>query len=336
MRLRILHVPDCPNLARLEHAIDEALTGDRHDVEVVRHVVGTPEEAAATGMTGSPTLLVDGIDPFAEPGAVPSLSCRLFRSADGAVQDVPSVAELRRVLGIVTDGLPSRIGSGSRPVGQPGAEVVPGPAAVLSTWRERTTPTDPAERAVHRAVLRAFAAGAPPSPAELDRAAAPFGVPADSVLTRLHATDVIRLGPDGRIRVAYPFSAVPTRHRVRLARAVDVYAMCAIDALGMPAMLGVDTVFTTSDPTNGAPITVAVTTGQSVWEPAAAVAFVGARPGGGPSADTCCDYLNLFVDRPTATAWAAANPLVSGEILDGADAELLGRRIFGELLGGHR
>ena len=35
------------------------------------------EEAARYGMQGSPTILIDGRDPFAEPGAAASLSCRL-------------------------------------------------------------------------------------------------------------------------------------------------------------------------------------------------------------------------------------------------------------------
>ncbi|MDX8141531.1 alkylmercury lyase family protein [Lentzea sp. BCCO 10_0061] len=284
-------------------------------------------------MTGSPTLLVDGVDPFAERGAVPSLSCRLFRDEHGRVRNVPSVSELRRGLGIATDKLPSLSDSGRHPLDERGAEVTPGPAAVLITWRERTTPTDPAERAVHHAILRAFATnGAPPSPAELDQVAAPFDVLADSVLARLHTTDVIRLDPDGHIQVAYPFSGIPTRHRVRLADVVDTFAMCAIDALGMPAMLDVDAVITTSEPATGHLITVTVTDARSRWEPETVVAFVGARPGDGPSADSCCDYLNLFTDRLTAQAWATAHPGVAGEILDGTDAEILGRKIFGELL----
>jgi hypothetical protein len=58
------------------------------------------------------------------------------------------------------------------------------------------------------------------------------------VLTALHDIDAIRLDPDGQIAVAYPFSATPTRHRVRIGGHVDVYAMCAIDSLGVAAMLG--------------------------------------------------------------------------------------------------
>ena len=319
MRLEILHVPDCPNLSALEQRLGEALTASRQGAALSRRVIDTAKAAAAAGMTGSPTLLVDGIDPFAEPGTSPSLSCRLYRGADGRVDGAPSVAALRRALG----------SAGQRC----GTDEARGSAAALSTWRSRAAPADPAERAVHQAILQAFAtAGSPPVPAELDRTTAPFETSTDQLLSRLHAADIIRLGPDGQIRVAYPFSAAPTRHRVRLAGRAEVYAMCMIDALGMPAMLGADAVISTSDPASQQPITVTITGGQVMWEPATGVVFVGAQPGGGPSAISCCDYLNAFTDRPAAQAWADAHPHINGEILDNTTAERLGQRIFGGLL----
>jgi hypothetical protein len=99
MKLQILHVPDCPNLAPLEAGLGEALLG-RQDVEITRREVSTVEEAVATGMAGSPTLLVDGIDPFATAGRAPSLSCRLYRDTTGRVEGAPSAAALRDVLGL--------------------------------------------------------------------------------------------------------------------------------------------------------------------------------------------------------------------------------------------
>jgi alkylmercury lyase-like protein len=42
------------------------------------------------------------------------------------------------------------------------------------------------------------------------------------------------------ILAAYPFSARPTDHIVRFPDGHFVYSMCAIDALGMPTMLGAD------------------------------------------------------------------------------------------------
>jgi hypothetical protein len=53
---------------------------------------------------------------------------------------------------------------------------------------------------------------------------------------------------------------------------------------------------------------------------------------GRPSADCCCDYLNLFTDRAAAKTWAAAHPRVPGQILTRTEAEDLARRLFGHLL----
>jgi Alkylmercury lyase len=199
--------------------------------------------------------------------------------------------------------------------------------------RTRSVPADPAERAVHRIIIRTFAAtGRPPDPAQVEQAAVAEGGTVADVLGRLHAADVVRLGPGGDIRAAYPFSARPTRHRVRLANGVDGFAMCVIDALGIPPMLGADAVVTTTDPASGAPITVTAAAGRFAWDPVAAVVFIGALPGDGPSADTRCDYLNAFTDYRQAAAWMRMHPHVCGEIITSTQAEWLGRQIFGDLL----
>lgn len=49
-------------------------------------------------MAGSPTLLLDGRDPFAPEGLQPSLSCGLYRHSDGTTDGAPSAADLHRVL----------------------------------------------------------------------------------------------------------------------------------------------------------------------------------------------------------------------------------------------
>lgn len=46
-------------------------------------------------MTGSPTVLINGADPFAVAGAAPSVSCRLYRDADARTDGAPSVEALR-------------------------------------------------------------------------------------------------------------------------------------------------------------------------------------------------------------------------------------------------
>lgn len=102
MRITVLAVPECPNATLAMARVTAALAGRPADVELVE--IHDEDEAAERGMTGSPTILVDGVDPFAQAGSVPSLSCRLYRDADGTVAGVPSPAALRAALESRTDG----------------------------------------------------------------------------------------------------------------------------------------------------------------------------------------------------------------------------------------
>ncbi|OLS99349.1 alkylmercury lyase [Pseudonocardia sp. CNS-004] len=337
--LEVLHVPDCPNLPPLLERLQQIT-----DLPVAAREIRTTAEAEAAGMAGSPTLLVDGRDPFspADDAAYEcGVACRIYRDERGRPVPAPSIAQLRAVLaasdGSTHDGgLASAGGSPAEsPAAPDSAMCEPGqPGAVLSAWRSRALPLDPIEKAAHQAVLRSFATtGHAPTASQLTPMIADTERAADDVLRALHELDAIRLASDGRIAVAYPFSAQPTPHRVRIDDRVDVYAMCAIDALGMSAMLGVDTRIDSIDLTSGQPVTVAMTAaGRASWDPATAVVFLGADAGGGPSADCCCDYLNFFADQAAATAWTIAHPHVPGQILSQAEAERLGAQLFGPLL----
>jgi hypothetical protein len=98
VKLEILHIADCPGVVLFEQRIAEAIAGVRADVVVTRRVFDSDSAATDAGMTGSPTLLIDGHDPFAEPGLVASLSCRLYRADGGGVDRAPSVTALRAAL----------------------------------------------------------------------------------------------------------------------------------------------------------------------------------------------------------------------------------------------
>lgn len=91
---------------------------------------------------------------------------------------------------------------------------------------------------VKAAIYRHFAdTGRAPGP---DLIAGSLGASIDAVESAyqlLRSSRVLFLEPDGRtIRMAPPFSGVATEHRVR-AGAVDYFANCAWDALGIPAAL---------------------------------------------------------------------------------------------------
>jgi hypothetical protein len=111
MELVLLTVPDCPNAVAFEERLAAALAG--HPAAVIRRrVVRDEREAAEAGMHGSPTLLVDGTDPFSVPGEPPSLSCRLYRDASGRAGPVPSAQELQRVLTAAGPEAGKRVGAG--------------------------------------------------------------------------------------------------------------------------------------------------------------------------------------------------------------------------------
>src|SRR6266571_5770376 len=98
MEIEILHVPGCPNLglarARLAAALEQnATVATVHEV-----VVADPAEAHQLGMHGSPTITIDGRDPFGQHATGGSLSCRLYWSG-GSSDGAPGVAELIGAIG---------------------------------------------------------------------------------------------------------------------------------------------------------------------------------------------------------------------------------------------
>lgn len=97
MRLRILHLPDCPGAEAPDSRL-APLLARRPDIQMIRHVVTTEDDARRLGMTGSATILADGTDPFARRGQQPSLSCRLYPDERGHPGPAPTTAQLRQTL----------------------------------------------------------------------------------------------------------------------------------------------------------------------------------------------------------------------------------------------
>lgn len=331
MRMVILAVPECPNVPVVRERLTAALDGRAAGIELVE--VSGEGEAARWGMTGSPTVLLDGIDPFAMPGAPPSVSCRLYRDAEGRIDGAPSVRALREALA----------GARRPPQDEEQGCCETGPLDSLDSLdpldsigragRGRRAPAERGLRLVQQAVLRHFAAtGHAPDAALLEAVAAEAGRTAVEVLAELDHEDFLTLDASGRIQAAYPFSAGRTRHNVHLANGVSVSSMCAIDALGISAMLGQDLTISSTDPVDGRPVTVAFADGAATWQPPGAVVFVGRRDGRGPAAAVCCDSLNFFAGPSSAGRWQQTHPAIRGEIVSQARAIEIGRQTFGPLL----
>jgi hypothetical protein len=71
------------------------------DLPVAVRELATDHAAAAAGMRGSPTLLINGRDPFAHAAAPDrgfGLSCRIYRDEHGRAVPAPSVTQLRNAI----------------------------------------------------------------------------------------------------------------------------------------------------------------------------------------------------------------------------------------------
>lgn len=95
MKVTLLYFEGCPNW----EVADERLSEISGELELVvqRRRIETPEEAEAVGFRGSPTILVDGGDPFATGDEPAGLACRIYQTPDGP-QGAPTVEQLRDAL----------------------------------------------------------------------------------------------------------------------------------------------------------------------------------------------------------------------------------------------
>lgn len=96
MDITLLYFEDCPNWKVADERLID-LAAERPGIRVTRHLVETLEEAERTGFHGSPSILVNGEDVFAEPGSEVGLSCRRYPTPDG-YQGAPTLDQLRAVL----------------------------------------------------------------------------------------------------------------------------------------------------------------------------------------------------------------------------------------------
>ncbi len=98
MKVTIQYFDGCPNweLAdqRLRKVLRELSGGT---VTLERQLIDSPETAERIGFRGSPTILIDGHDPFATGHEPVGMSCRVYDTKRGR-EGAPSEAQLRDAL----------------------------------------------------------------------------------------------------------------------------------------------------------------------------------------------------------------------------------------------
>lgn len=97
MDVTLLYFAACPHW-RAADAHLRALAHEIPGLTITRTAVETPEDAERVGFRGSPSVLIDGVDPFAQGGEPVGLSCRIYLTPDGPAGS-PTRDQLREALG---------------------------------------------------------------------------------------------------------------------------------------------------------------------------------------------------------------------------------------------
>ena len=157
---------------------------------------------------------------------------------------------------------------------------------------------------------------------------------AELLLSELEKSRAIHRDPgDEYVTYAYPFSNKPTSHKVRLSTGVEVYSMCAVDALGIPLMVRVDAEIYSECHHCQTLTKVTVVNGEiENFEPSSIVVGYRLAGDGCISAVDLCPNINFFCSPDHLRDWNDANPERAAEELTLDQAFESGRFNFEELL----
>jgi hypothetical protein len=108
-RVELLWWEGCPSWRQAAEQLRKAVSRvglSPQDIEL--REIATDDDARRAGFIGSPTIRIDGEDPF-PPGDQPAgLTCRVYRLRDGRVSPLPDPADLDDALGAAAGALRRR------------------------------------------------------------------------------------------------------------------------------------------------------------------------------------------------------------------------------------
>lgn len=171
--------------------------------------------------------------------------------------------------------------------------------------KARQESCSPEIKALHQAVLHSFVTtGRILTRAEMAQQVSSL----DEAVTILQSNDMVVFTEDGEPVGAYPFTMEEREHQI-LVNSHQVHAMCALDALAISPMFGLDTVVTSQCRVTGDPVTIQQS-GETIenMETAGNVYFGiawGAADGASCCADSLCMEMIFLRDGAIADHWVA-------------------------------
>jgi hypothetical protein len=137
----------------------------------------------------------------------------------------------------------------------------------------------------------------------------------------------------------YPFSMKPTEHRIFLEDGTKLFAMCAVDALGVPIMFNNNVRVVSRCGECGSEMVFEIKNEEIVFMSHPDATICSPKRQVYPAAETCCPLVNFFCSMKHANEWVAKNselinninPIVS--VQQGFSKGKACWKRYGELLG---
>ncbi len=159
------------------------------------------------------------------------------------------------------------------------------------------------------------------------------------VLDSLEQKDLlVRSKGTQRIASIYPLSLAPTKHQVVLEDGKKLFAMCAIDALGVANMFNLDVEAVSQCEWCRQKIDVEIKNGEVVTTSHTQILIWSPRQRETPAAESCCPLVNFFCSKEHLKEWEVKNADLAKKgqsaLLDQAYSEIKERwRRYGETIG---
>ncbi|MDE3089533.1 MAG: DUF2703 domain-containing protein [Chloroflexota bacterium] len=95
MKIELLWFDECPSYQGARELLEQVLREEKIDAAIEMVQVRDHADALAKRFLGSPTIRLNGVDQFAEPGQESfAMQCRVYRTPDG-LKGVPTKGMLR-------------------------------------------------------------------------------------------------------------------------------------------------------------------------------------------------------------------------------------------------
>lgn len=101
MEITLQYFDGCPNWKTTDAHLTTLIAEHRVDATIRYQLIDTPEAAEQHNFRGSPTVLINDVDPFTDPDAPVGLSCRIYQTEHGPAGS-PTLHQLEQAIGAGT------------------------------------------------------------------------------------------------------------------------------------------------------------------------------------------------------------------------------------------